>query len=244
MSRALISLGGNQGNVPETFRNAALRLNSTEQVAVTACSRLYSTTPVGELAGQPFLNAALVLETQLEAHQILDVLQQIETELGRIRTVRWGPRTIDLDVILFGEQTIRTDRLIVPHPAAFYRRFVLDPACEIAGDWTHPMFNCSLQHVKDRLCKRPLPVAIVQRFPNENSPNSINLQQFTKSSTVKLTNSTADASIVFDRTNTLQLPYVVHCDETQAGNSLIEQVLIAATDTPEVVGEFPSSNIA
>lgn len=159
MTRCLIALGGNVGDVPETFA-AALRRLAGPDLRVTAVSRLFETPPMGVNAGGTFLNAAAAVEAALDAASLLDRLLAAEDALGRVRTVHWGPRPIDLDLILFGEEVIDTPQLHVPHPAAWYRRFVLDPLCDIAGEVVHPEAVATFAALRERLAVRPLPIAV------------------------------------------------------------------------------------
>ena len=151
---ALIALGGNLGDVRGTFETALLALNESDGVTVTAASRAYRTPAMGENAGGEFLNAAATIGTTLPPHGLLDVLQRLEAAAGRDRTVRWGPRSLDLDLILYGSERIADERLTVPHPGLAWRRFVLDPACEVAGDWRSG--RLPLRRIRERLLDRPL----------------------------------------------------------------------------------------
>ncbi|HEY3964877.1 MAG TPA: 2-amino-4-hydroxy-6-hydroxymethyldihydropteridine diphosphokinase [Planctomycetaceae bacterium] len=160
ISRCHISLGGNSGPVGETFLAALNRLRSTPGCSVVAVSRMFETTAVGEHAGGSFLNAVAELEAELDPIALLDLLQSIERDLGRVRSVHWGPRTIDLDLLYYGADVIDSPRLVVPHPAAWYRRFVLDPLVEIAPDLVHPIKRETMLALRDRLLMRPLPVAV------------------------------------------------------------------------------------
>ncbi len=153
-----IALGGNIGDVRETF-SRALRLLSQREISVVQVSRTYRTTPVGDRAGNSFLNAAAAIETSLEPHSLLDRLQEVELALGRTRETRWGPRPIDLDLILCGDRVIEESRLTVPHPAAWYRRFVLDPLVELAANVVHPVKKQTIRELRDRLMPRPLQIA-------------------------------------------------------------------------------------
>ncbi|QDT14065.1 2-amino-4-hydroxy-6-hydroxymethyldihydropteridine diphosphokinase [Alienimonas californiensis] len=155
---ALIALGGNTGDVRATFEAALRGLHDRRGVTVTAASRAYRTPAVGANAGGEFLNAAATLETTLSPHELLAALQDLETAAGRERTVHWGPRSIDLDLILFGEESLDDERLTVPHPGLWWRRFVLDPACEVAGDWKAS--RVPLQRLREPLLDRPLRVGM------------------------------------------------------------------------------------
>ncbi|KAA1261305.1 2-amino-4-hydroxy-6-hydroxymethyldihydropteridine pyrophosphokinase [Rubripirellula obstinata] len=117
-----------------------------------AASRLYETPPIGGPDGQePFLNAVAAFETNVAAAKILSKLQSVEDKLGRLRKTRWGARSIDLDVVLHGELIGGSRGLVVPHPRYTARRFVLRPACDVAGHYRDPRFGWSLQKLADHL---------------------------------------------------------------------------------------------
>ena len=140
MATVYIGLGSNLGDREATIRAAVDRLRAHPQIKVTAESSLIETAPVGGPAGQPtFLNGAAALETDLEPDALLDVLKGIERDLGRRPRTRWGPREIDLDVLLYGDRVVETSRLTVPHPLMAQRRFVLAPLSEIAPDARDPV---------------------------------------------------------------------------------------------------------
>jgi 2-amino-4-hydroxy-6-hydroxymethyldihydropteridine diphosphokinase len=160
MPRCHISLGGNSGPVAATFDQALARLQNESDIRVVAVSRYHKTAPVGDEAGAGFLNAAAELETALDPLHLLDKLQSVERDLGRTRSTHWGPRTVDLDLLFYELQIIDSPRLIVPHPAAWYRRFVLDPLVEIAPRFVHPVKEADLATLRDRLLARPLRVSL------------------------------------------------------------------------------------
>jgi len=161
MSRkALIAIGGNQGDVQETIDTALQQLDCEPDIAVTNISRVYQTVPMGAQAGDGFLNAACEITFERTPVELLDVLQEIEQRLNRVRTIRWGPRPIDLDIIGIEDQLIHTERLIVPHPACWYRRFVLDPSYDIAPDWTHPQLENTVADLLRQIQERPLAIAV------------------------------------------------------------------------------------
>jgi 2-amino-4-hydroxy-6-hydroxymethyldihydropteridine diphosphokinase len=153
----LIALGGNLGDVRSTGEAALALLNDTPGLSVERSSCWYSTAPIG-CEGR-FLNAAARLHSELTPTQLLLRLQEIETALGRVRTGHWTPRTLDLDIVLFGRWQIDHPQLKLPHPAAWCRRFVLDPACEVAGDLVHAGSGLTLDELRVRLLRRPLLVA-------------------------------------------------------------------------------------
>ena len=156
-----VSFGGNVGDVKATF-NAALALLSLHcSIQLGQRSGLYCSAPMGTHSGNRFLNSVCGLTTQLAPQELLSVLQSVETQLGRVRKIDWGPRTLDLDLLSYGDQLIDEPGLLVPHPALTYRRFVLDPLAEVDPDWRHPMFDASMTDILSRVKSRPLQVALV-----------------------------------------------------------------------------------
>lgn len=162
-----MALGGNVGPVEQTFHSAIESLTQLSRLNVLTVSSFHGTRAVGSQAGNDFLNAALLAETSLEPLDLLDELQRIELALGRIRDTHWGPRTCDLDLICYGETRLHSSRLTIPHPACWYRRFVLDPVVEIAADFIHPEKGMSFQQLRNRLLVRPLPVVIAHNDPHQ-----------------------------------------------------------------------------
>jgi 2-amino-4-hydroxy-6-hydroxymethyldihydropteridine diphosphokinase len=137
--RALIGLGGNLGEVRERLDAAIAALDAQPGVAVVARSRFYRTPPWGNTDQPDFVNAAIAVETSLTAVDLLDVLLATERAFGRVRDgERWGPRTLDLDLLAYGDQVIDEDRLSVPHPRIAERAFVLLPLADIAADTVLP----------------------------------------------------------------------------------------------------------
>jgi 2-amino-4-hydroxy-6-hydroxymethyldihydropteridine diphosphokinase len=140
MPTAYIGLGSNLGDREATMRRALGRLRAHPHIEVTAESTLFETEPVGGPPDQPpFLNGAAAVETALSPHALLDVLKRVERDLGRQPRERWGPREIDLDLLLYGDRVVETARLTVPHPRLSERRFVLAPLAEIAPDARDPV---------------------------------------------------------------------------------------------------------
>ncbi len=131
MSVAYLGMGSNIGDRAGLLLQAVERLNGSPSVRVTAVSPLYETDPVGYEDQPPFLNMACRIETSLSPEQLLETTLGIERELGRERVVRWGPRTIDIDVLLYEDTELNTEALTVPHPRLMERAFVLVPLLDI-----------------------------------------------------------------------------------------------------------------
>ncbi|QXU42782.1 2-amino-4-hydroxy-6-hydroxymethyldihydropteridine diphosphokinase [Pedobacter sp. D749] len=140
-STAYLLLGGNLGNREANLKKAIELLND-KIGKVIASSSLYETAAWGKTDQPAFLNQAIALQTNLSALEVLDLALGIEQELGRVRKDKWGERLIDIDLILFGDQTINIpDKLQVPHPHMQSRKFVMEPLAEIAPDVVHPVLG-------------------------------------------------------------------------------------------------------
>ncbi|MBI3837963.1 MAG: 2-amino-4-hydroxy-6-hydroxymethyldihydropteridine diphosphokinase [Planctomycetia bacterium] len=152
MPRSLVALGSNLGDRGQTLARAVELLRANPQVSSLACSRFRETAPVGGAPGQgPFLNAAVCLETTLAPAALHADLRHIEDSLGRQRNERWAPRVIDLDLLLYGDLILDTQALQVPHPRMAFRRFVLEPAVEVASDMVHPAIGWTLARLLEHL---------------------------------------------------------------------------------------------
>ncbi len=152
MSNALIGLGSNLGNRREIIEEALAKLDHHPRLRLIGVSALRETAPIGGPADQPpYLNAAAVLDSSLQPQALLDALQQIETQAGRRRDETWGPRTLDLDLLLYGELVLSTPTLILPHPRMAWRRFVLEPAAEVAGEMRHPIIGWNIDRLLEHL---------------------------------------------------------------------------------------------
>jgi 2-amino-4-hydroxy-6-hydroxymethyldihydropteridine diphosphokinase len=139
MARAYVGLGANLGECEVTLRRALELLAATPGIEVVAVSSFRETDPVGFLDQPPFLNAAAALETSLPARELLAALLAVERGLGRTREgPRFGPRTVDLDLLLYGDEILDEPGLEVPHPRLHERRFALEPLAELAAELTVP----------------------------------------------------------------------------------------------------------
>lgn len=132
LTRAYIALGSNLDNPREQLQNALHALERLPQSTLIGCSHAYRSAAIGPGAQPDYLNAVARLDTELDAATLLQALQAIENAQGRVRTQRWGPRTLDLDLLLFGDDSIDTATLQVPHPRLAERDFVLYPLREIS----------------------------------------------------------------------------------------------------------------
>lgn len=131
MTKCFIALGSNLNNPVEQLKIALLHIRAVQNTVIVAESSVYETKPVGPQDQPDFMNQVIAVETRLSAHELLYALQAIENKMGRVRTRHWGPRVIDCDILLFGDESIHTDDLIVPHPEMQHREFVLKPLAEI-----------------------------------------------------------------------------------------------------------------
>lgn len=144
MNIAYLSLGSNIGNRLDYLRKSVQLLQKTGSIRVNKVSSIYETDPVGYVDQAAFLNIVVEIQTQLTPHELLKKCNEIEEELGRTREVRWGPRTVDLDILLYNEENVKTENLIIPHPRMTERGFVLVPLVELNPDLVEPLTKHSL----------------------------------------------------------------------------------------------------
>ncbi|MEN1727339.1 MAG: 2-amino-4-hydroxy-6-hydroxymethyldihydropteridine diphosphokinase [Pseudomonadota bacterium] len=149
MTRAYVGLGSNQGPSESLLQDAVSALDLLPHTSVSAVSPLYRTPPWGVTDQDDFLNAVVALDTALEAEDLLRALLTIERTAGRRRDGRrWGPRTLDLDLLVYGDSVIETEALHVPHPRMHQRAFVLVPLCDLAPDLAIPGLGRAADQLK------------------------------------------------------------------------------------------------
>jgi len=142
-----LGLGSNVGDREEYIEQAIFLLGKAPGIKVVARSQNYETEAEGVGDQPPFLNAVVEIETTVMPHKLLSAVQEIETTLGREREAEWGPRTIDLDILLYDDEIISDDKLQIPHPLLHERTFVLRPLAEIAPDAVHPILERSIREL-------------------------------------------------------------------------------------------------
>ena|SRR3972149_3245201 len=138
---AFIGLGSNMGDRKTHIEEAVHLLDNPPDIKIEQSSALYVTEPIGYVGQDWFLNSVVKVITTLSPHDLLHHCQAIEDHMGRVRTMLWGPRIIDLDILLYGKEIIEDDELIIPHPNMHKRRFVLVPLVEIAPMALHSKLN-------------------------------------------------------------------------------------------------------
>ncbi len=164
MTQCLIAIGCNQGDCRAAIHQAFEKIDQLPSTQLLSTSELLKTDPVGPLKGT-FLNGALLVETQLPPQQLLQHLLKLESAAGRQRTGGVDARPLDLDILLFGQEIIKTKALWVPHPRMAFRSFALNPAAQIAPDMLHPEIGISLAKLAQQLRQRPNIIAVALPRP-------------------------------------------------------------------------------
>lgn len=146
MNKAYLLIGGNLGEREELIRLAEKQIESNCGPIISASS-LYETEAWGLKEQPTFLNKVILIETLQDPLLLLRSLQSIELLLGRTREQRWGPRTMDIDILFYNKIILDTSNLTIPHPGIPNRRFVLEPLAEIAGEWEHPQYQNNIRYL-------------------------------------------------------------------------------------------------
>ena len=151
MHLVYIGFGSNIGDRLAHIQNAIHALSKTEGITLQKISSIYQTDPVGYETQAQFLNGVAAIQTDLPPLSLLRTLKDIEALVGRQHRIRWGPREIDLDILIYGDLCLHTEKLVVPHPEMHLRRFVLVPLVEIAPALVHPVLKETVQTLLERL---------------------------------------------------------------------------------------------
>jgi 2-amino-4-hydroxy-6-hydroxymethyldihydropteridine diphosphokinase len=154
MSLAYVSFGSNLRNRLQNIKRGLQLVSRNRSITITKKSSLYETEPVGYENQGWFLNGVIEIETNVSPHKLLSLLKKVERIMGRKRRIRWGPREIDLDILLYNQRCIDTPGLIIPHPCMHERGFVLVPLVEIAPQVIHPIFKKSAQQLLAELADK------------------------------------------------------------------------------------------
>ncbi len=152
MARSLLLLGSNLGNRELNLQSSINNIQQQETCKIISISSVYETEPWGIPSNNNYLNQAAVIETSLNPFNLLTLLQEIEMESGRTRSVKWEDRIIDIDILLYNSFVLDSLGLKIPHPELPNRRFALLPACEIAPEWEHPLYHQSIKSLLEVCC--------------------------------------------------------------------------------------------
>lgn len=152
-SRAYVAFGSNLGDRRAHIEKAVQSIRENSCCRLQRVSEFYASTPYGGVEQEDFVNGALSLDTLLSPEELLDFLQSLEKEAGRERKVHWGPRTLDLDILLYEDMALNTERLTLPHPDMQNRDFVLKPLAEIAPALCHPLFHKNVSQLLEELAR-------------------------------------------------------------------------------------------
>jgi 2-amino-4-hydroxy-6-hydroxymethyldihydropteridine diphosphokinase len=252
MPRCFLGLGGNVGDVAATFASALDEMaRFDEGIRVVRTSSIYRTAAVGENSGGEFLNAVAEIETEQTPLKLLACLQTIETSLGRTREVHWGPRPLDIDLLLYGSEIVEEPELQIPHPALWYRRFVLDPLAEIAAAVVHPVLGVSIEQLRQRMHLRPFRLRITCRDVARREHLSSELSRLFPEVQTELIPSEVSSDVTTSATVAWLIPLDRECQQGQfadpngvpvtipansdGGVAFLSSVVASATDQPAII---------
>jgi len=153
--KVFVGIGSNIGVPTENCEEAIRLLNTSPKIEISDRSSLYESEPVGETPQSWFINAAIAIKTSLDPESLLEEFFKIENDLGRKRREKWGPRIIDLDMLVYENYVINSTKLTLPHPEMKKRRFVLLPLSEFAGNYLHPIENKTIYDLLKELPENP-----------------------------------------------------------------------------------------
>jgi 2-amino-4-hydroxy-6-hydroxymethyldihydropteridine diphosphokinase len=153
--KVFVGIGSNLGVPTENCEEAIRLLNTLPKIKIIDRSSLYESEPVGEISQNWFINATVAIKTSLDPKRLLAKFLEIENDLGRKRREKWGPRVIDLDMLVYENYVINSNALTLPHPEMTKRRFVLLPLSEFAGDYLHPIENKTINDLLKKLPENP-----------------------------------------------------------------------------------------
>ncbi|HPQ40748.1 MAG TPA: 2-amino-4-hydroxy-6-hydroxymethyldihydropteridine diphosphokinase, partial [bacterium] len=145
MNTVFIGIGSNLGDALTHCEGAVSALRRIPEIPAIRVSGWYRTEPFGTINQPWFINGVAVMKTTLQPLQLLDICLSLELQHGRNRGSHWGPRTLDLDLLLWENRVMTSARLVIPHPWMHRRRFVLLPLCDLAPDWRHPLLNATMK---------------------------------------------------------------------------------------------------
>lgn len=166
MKKVVLLCGTNEGNRVQNLSNAETLLKQNKEVKLLKKSALYETAPWGDTEQDAFLNQAFLVETYLEPFQILHLIKDVEVQVGRVNTRRWGPRIIDIDILYFEDFVLNSEKLTIPHAEVQNRAFALVPAAEIAPEWIDPRNKKTISELANS-CKDTLEVKRMEFLKNE-----------------------------------------------------------------------------
>lgn len=151
MARVYLGLGSNIGNRVAHLDEAIARINAHNNITVTRQSNIIETEPYGNVDQDKFMNMCVEIDTDLSPVALLETVLEIEQQMGRERIIDWGPRNIDIDILIYEDLEINLDDLQIPHAEMHKRMFVLEPLAEIAANVVHPTFDVSIKTLKQKL---------------------------------------------------------------------------------------------